>query len=104
MLFRSTGCGSAAPRSAEGTWTGAEDTRLELAADGSVTGTDGCNHIGGTWKQDGDTVEFSGMISTLMACPNAEVWLIYPASATIEGDTMLVSTSDGAELGELHRS
>lgn len=98
-----TGCGTTSS-SPQGTWIGPEDTRLELAADGTVTGSDGCNHLGGSWSQDGEDVVFSQMMSTLMACTDVNVWLVDPRTATIEGDTMHVFDAGGTELGELHRS
>lgn len=103
LMVLAAGCGSASS-SPEGTWTGPEDTELELTEEGLVTGTDGCNHLGGSWEEDGDTVTFSGMVGTLMACMDVEVWLIDPATATIDGDTMVVFNTEGTELGELQRS
>lgn len=103
LMVLAAGCGGASD-SPEGTWTGPEDTELELTEEGLVTGTDGCNHLGGAWEEDGDTVTFSGMVGTLMACMDVDVWLVDPATATIEGDTMVVFNSEGAELGELQRS
>lgn len=49
-------CGTATSGSPEGTWTGREDTVLELTADGSVTGHDGCYYLGGSWDHDGDSM------------------------------------------------
>ena len=103
LAMLTAGCGSTAA-SAEGTWTGPESTELELTVEGMVTGTDGCNHLGGTWEQDGDQITFSGMMGTLMACMDVDVWLTDPATATIDGDTMVVFNSEGTELGELQRS
>ena len=103
LMVLAAGCGSASS-SPEGTWTGPEDTELELTVEGLATGTDGCNHLGGTWEEDGDTVTFSGMVGTLMACMDVDVWLVDPATATVQGDTMVVFNSEGTELGELQRS
>lgn len=103
LAILAASCGSATSSSPEGTWTGREDTRLELTADGSVTGSDGCNHLAGSWEQDGETVVFSDMLGTLMACMNVDVWLSDPATATLTGDTMVLYDSEGTELGELHR-
>lgn len=103
LMLLAVGCDSAASNSPEGTWTGREDTHLELSADGTVTGSDGCNHIGGTWETEGEKIIFSDMISTLMACMNVDVWLSDPRTATITGDTMVVYGPDDTELGELHR-
>lgn len=41
---------------------------LLLHADGSVSGSDGCNRLLGRYRIEGDSVEFSGLASTMMAC------------------------------------
>src|SRR5699024_8311705 len=96
------GCSTEESNSPAGTWTGREDTHLELSDDGTVTGNDGCNHIGGSWEKDGEQIVFSDMITTLMACQHVEVWLNDPRTATITGDVMVVYGPDDTELGELH--
>jgi len=103
LAMLAAGCGNEASTSPEGTWTGAEDTHLDLSADGTVTGNDGCNHIGGSWEEDGEQIVFSDMIATLMACPDVDVWLKDPRTATITEDTMVVYGPGETELGELHR-
>lgn len=71
----------AAPASPVGRWL-AEDiggggvmdriqTVLELAEDGKVSGSGGCNRIGGLATIDGHAITFGQMISTMMACPKA---------------------------------
>lgn len=77
---------------------------LELGDDGSLSGTDGCNQLAGEWKQDGDTVEFRDVASTLRACPDLDTWMAGVASATVSGDTMTVLDQDGGELGTLERN
>jgi putative lipoprotein len=46
-------------------------TVLDIAADGRVSGSGGCNRIGGSAELDGDHLRFSQMISTRMACAPA---------------------------------
>lgn len=41
---------------------------LTLAADGHANGNGGCNGFGGDYAREGDTLTFSRMISTMMAC------------------------------------
>ena len=41
---------------------------LTFAADGRVNGNGGCNGFGGDYAREGDTLTFSRMISTMMAC------------------------------------
>ncbi|MDC9824489.1 META domain-containing protein [Devosia sp. ZB163] len=46
-------------------------TTLEIAADGKVSGSGGCNRFSGSAKVDGDTVTFGDLASTMMACTEA---------------------------------
>ena len=77
---------------------------LELKADQSVTGTDGCNRLVGTWSLNGDTIEFGTFASTLMACEGVDTWLGQASTATVDGSVMTVQDSDGAEIGTLDRA
>lgn len=40
--------------------------------EGRVQGSDGCNNIGGGYQLNGDQLEFTQMISTMMACPASD--------------------------------
>lgn len=42
---------------------------LQDNADNSFWATLGCNQMGGTFESEGNTVAFSPMLSTMMACP-----------------------------------
>lgn len=46
-------------------------TVLDIAADGRVTGSGGCNRIVGQARIEGAAIAFSQMASTRMACPLA---------------------------------
>ena len=46
-------------------------TVLEIAPEGRVSGSGGCNRIVGTARIDGPAMTFSQMASTKMACPAA---------------------------------
>ena len=102
------GC-SAGTESADvtGTW-GTPDAMgtpgLELNADQSVTGTDGCNRLVGTWSLNGDTIEFGTFASTLMACEGVDTWLSGASTATVDGSTMTVQDAGGDDIGTLERS
>ena len=90
-----------------GTWGDTAKTTepsLELADDGGLAGTDGCNRLTGEWTQDGDTIEFGDVASTMMACEDVDTWLSGLATGTIDGDTMTVLDADGEELGTLERA
>lgn len=91
--------------SAEGTWgTGADGKpQLVLAGDGTLTGTDGCNSLSGSWEASGDTVEFGPIITTLMACPGVDTWLAELDSAQLDGSVLRILNADGQEIGTLAR-
>jgi len=44
---------------------------LEFDAD-QISGTTGCNHYGGTYQIEGDTIHFKGVFNTEMACLEPE--------------------------------
>ncbi|MCD2443666.1 META domain-containing protein [Agromyces sp. SYSU K20354] len=93
---------------AAGTWGDTSDSTapsLELADDGSLSGTDGCNTLNGSWSVDeADHVQFEDVATTLMACEGVDTWLSGLSEATVSGDTMTVLGQDGAEIGTLERS
>jgi len=76
---------------------------LEFAEDGTVSGTDGCNQLGGQYAVEGDTVTFSGMHTTLMACEGVDAWLGGAATAAVDGESMTVYDDSGDRLGTLDR-
>ncbi|HEY1104697.1 MAG TPA: META domain-containing protein [Agromyces sp.] len=94
--------------SAVGTWGDASDASspsLSLAADGTLTGTDGCNLLTGRWEDQGPgRIEFDDVASTRMACEGVDTWLSGLDEATIDGDTMTVLGDDDVELGVLERT
>lgn len=45
------------------------DTNLDFGKDGTVSGNLGCNSFSGNYQVSGENMEFSMMISTMMACP-----------------------------------
>lgn len=46
---------------------------LTFSADGQVGGTAGCNSYGGNYAIEGDTITFTEIVSTLIACSDAAV-------------------------------
>jgi len=76
---------------------------LELAAGGSVSGTDGCNQMNGSWKLDGSTVTFGPFSATMMACADVDTWLSGASSATVDGDTMTVLDEKDKKIGTLEK-
>ncbi|WP_246150274.1 META domain-containing protein [Agromyces intestinalis] len=90
-----------------GTW-GTDATGepfLVIADDGTVTGSDGCNRLTGTWEpDDGGGIEFEGVASTLMACEGVDQSLNRLDSATVDGDTLTVLDDDDVVLVTLTRT
>ncbi|MFC9560616.1 META domain-containing protein [Agromyces sp. NPDC056965] len=90
-----------------GTWGDVAATgepSLVLGDDGSLTGTDGCNRLIGTWTAEADTVAFVEVASTRMLCEGVDTWLSTLATGTIEGDTLTVHDESGEEIGTLERA
>src|SRR5215218_7183518 len=106
-----TGCAASSGGSSidpVGSWGDTSDTAepsLTLDDDGSLTGTDGCNRLSGSWRlEDDDLVYFDAVGSPRRACPDVDTWLKGLSQATISGSTMTISSADGAEIGQLERT
>lgn len=89
----------------EGTWGTDEpgQPHVQLVADGTVTGTDGCNRLMGKWTFDEDVIHFQQMVSTMMYCEGVDTWLNGAASAIVHGDRLHIFSRGGVEIGTLHR-
>jgi len=76
---------------------------LELAADGTWTGSDGCNGLGGRWALagDGSVLATSGP-QTLMACDGANLGsaLVGAAYLVVAGEELVFYGADGAVLAQ----
>lgn len=92
--------------SAVGTWgeDGDGQPQLVLDAGGQLSGTDGCNRLMGSWEQDGQSITFGLVATSLMACPDVNTWLLGLSTARIEGDVLHVSDDSGTQIGSLNRS
>jgi len=111
LAFALAGCAPASttpfpPADASGTWGVQADgqPQLVLAADGALTGTDGCNRLTGHWTQTGATVDFGDVASTRRHCEGVDTWLADLATATVSTSTLTVHDASGAEIGTLPRS
>ncbi|HWL01581.1 MAG TPA: META domain-containing protein [Microbacteriaceae bacterium] len=112
LTFSLAGCAPATPSgpggdasSAVGTW-GSDaqgEPNLSLTEDGKLSGTDGCNRLTGSWTQDGATVDFGQVASTMMFCEGVDTWLIDLSTGTVEGSTLHILDADGVEIGTLSR-
>jgi len=92
--------------------TVADDRReahLVLDEDGRVSGSTGCNRLMGSYRLQGDTLTFSQLASTRMACPGdmaklEQAWLAMlseTAHYSIEGQSLILEDADDQALAEL---
>jgi len=75
---------------------------LTFKEDGTVSGSSGCNGLGGDYNVEGDQVTFGEFVSTLMACDDpimaqeevAHKVMTGTASYIIEGETLTITNND----------
>ena len=75
---------------------------LTFNEDGTITGTSGCNGLGGDYTVEGDQITFGEFVSTLMACDDpimaqeeaAHKVMTGTAAYKIEGDTLTITKDD----------
>jgi heat shock protein HslJ len=68
-----------------------QSPHLVIAADGTFTGSDGCNTLRGTWEPEDDgSIEFDDVAMTRMACEGVDQTLNRLDSATVAGDELTV--------------
>lgn len=70
---------------------------------GLVSGSDGCNGVGGEFHVDGDSARIERQAGTLKGCVGVDPWLEDVSAVEIDGDTMIVQNGDGEEIGTLTR-
>lgn len=94
------GCAGSGTSPFVGVWGNTGETKqpsLDLTSDGRATGTDGCNRLMGTWKEDGKTISFGGFASTRMACEGVDTWLSNASTAKIQEDGKLAVFGQGGD-------
>ena len=82
------------------------EATLNVAADGRVSGTSGCNNFAGLSMVAGDSIAFDQLVSTRMACPDAQMeqeTRYYQALAAasryrLDGDTLRLQDDSGTTL------
>ncbi|WP_336651471.1 MULTISPECIES: META domain-containing protein [unclassified Leucobacter] len=109
-LLALSACTAANEPSVIGAW-GAPGTSGEpsivFAPDGSYTGNDGCNGVGGRWRDNtgtDHTVDLGTMHSTRMFCEGVDTWLSLARSAELSGNTLTLLDEGGVEIGTLQRA
>ncbi|MDL1910175.1 META domain-containing protein [Chloroflexi bacterium CFX6] len=86
------------------------ETSIEFK-DGQMSGSVGCNGFGGEYKVDGDTITFDQIISTMMFCEGpvggqeaATLAVMHEAAKfTLDGDTLTITSADGASAIVMER-
>lgn len=77
---------------------------LELGPNGALSGSDGCNRLVGEYVATGSSLVFEEVASTQMFCEGVDTWLSGLATASVEGDSMIIFDSAGVEIGSLTRA
>jgi heat shock protein HslJ len=98
------------PSDPQAVLAGSEITAEFDSAEGTVTGSAGCNNYFGSYEVDGETITFGPLGSTLMACPEPEgvmeqetAYLAALGSAAtyrIEGDKLELVDADGTRVAQ----
>lgn len=102
VMIPFSGCAASDP-SPVGTWGESDGAYLELAGDGALTGSDGCNRLMGKWEAEGTTVSFIGVATTMMACVDVDTWLSALDTAVVGADELAVFDVAGEQIGALPR-
>ncbi|WP_382307869.1 META domain-containing protein [Herbiconiux sp. UC225_62] len=83
----------------EGNWSTPEAEGAWLTLDGgSVTGSDGCNPVNGTYDVSGDEVTFDLELTTLKACLGVTLSFAGLSTGTLDADTLTLYDSQRTEL------
>ena len=79
------------------------ETSIEFNSDGNMTGNVGCNGFGGEYSIKGDQIEFGPVMSTMMYCEEiaeqeSGTLAVFQetASFVLDGDTLTITSADGA--------
>lgn len=103
MVLRGGRANAGAPSEECGRWNGSASEFLHLDG-GVLSGSDGCNGVGGFYAPNGQGWDFRRGFSTMRACPGVDTWLQRASRVTVDGDTMTVFDKDGVRLGILTRA
>ena len=80
------------------------DASLTFADDGTVSGSAGCNSLGGTFEVKGSEITFGPITSTLMACDDARnaqesfVTQVLTGAAQYEANDQTLTISNGDKV------
>ena len=89
---------------------------VDFNADGTYSGSDAANGIGGRWAAEGGAFFATSRPQTLVGCysssdsgaglgiPEIVDWITAARAAALDGATLVLVDPDGTELGRLHRA
>lgn len=104
-LVRSTDPAVGIVDSPVGQWVESDDMDapfLTLSADGTLSGSDGCNNLVGEWTlADDGAVQLGPLASTRKFCEGVDTWLSLAETARIQGGVMTIQDAAGETLGQL---
>lgn len=104
LALSTAGCSGSSSNAFVGTWgdegAGAAPS-LTIEQNGSFSGTDGCNRLGGTATFDGDTIDFGQVASTLMACEGVDTWLQALNTGAVVDGKLQIKDESGEVIGSL---
>jgi hypothetical protein len=78
------------------------DPELELAGDGTLRGTDGCNDLAGSWRQGADgIIHLDWAPTSSRTCPDITVWFGRVERVEIRDGYMMAQRATGDTVGGL---
>lgn len=100
-----TGPGEVEGDAVLGTWSSAEngDAHLTFRENATYVGNDGCNALNGSYDTADETISLKPNITTLKACIGVDSWLFGAHTASLSGNSLIVFSKDGTEIGTLTR-
>lgn len=79
------------------------EPNLIINANGSYSGSDGCNTMKGTGTISGNTIDLGTVAATQKVCNGVDTWMSTAASGKVDGNVMTVYDSSGARIGTIDR-
>lgn len=105
LAFFLSGCSSASHNdSVVGSWGSSEHGKPDLVikADGSFSGSDGCNRLSGKGSIEGNSILFGNFASTMMACEGVDAWLSRATRGLAGAHTLTIYDGTGSVIGTLN--
>lgn len=100
-----SGCSPQGGTDVSGKWgsTDPGQPNLIVNADGSYSGSDGCNTMTGKGTISGNTLELGNAAMTQKQCTDVNTWMSKASKGTVDGNTMTMYDASGKSIGRLDR-